>query len=240
MNLKEEIIDELKAHDKTIEDIDYICKFDYYEGEYVELDKELFLEMADTLNYREMNEEPEIDESLIIMLKGGTEFLIRQLLNGYYGCFRYMKIPSTRPKNKEENLTIIHSSTGKKIGMIVNLKEEIIRGLEDIGKNIDDIDFISVYDTDKEQYVSLDIEEFFKIADKTNYNNMYGTEEINLDILIMFKGGTHWLERREYDGSEWFQERKVYKPSIKATNLESLGCFFNEVNKNLKYKEIIE
>ena len=58
MNLKKEIIDELKAHDKTIEDIDYICKFDYYKGEYVELDKELFLEMADTLNYREMNEEP--------------------------------------------------------------------------------------------------------------------------------------------------------------------------------------
>ena len=238
MNLKEEIIDELKAHDKTIEDIDYICKFDYYEGEYVELDKELFLEMADTLNYREMNEEPKIDESLIIMLKGGTEFLIRQLLNDYYGCFKYMKIPSTKPKNKEENLTIIHSSTGKEIGMIVNLKEEIICDLEHIGKNINDIDFISVYD--KEQYVSLDIEEFFKIADKTNYNNMYGPAEINLDILIMFKGGTHWLERREYDGSEWFQERKVYKPSIKATNLESLGCFFNEVNKNLKYKEIIE
>ena len=135
--------------------------------------------MANTLNYREMNEEPEIDESLIIMLKGGTEFLIRQLLNGYYGCFRYMEIPSTRPKNKEENLTIIHSSTGKEIGMIVNLKEEIIRDLEHIGKNINDIDFISVYDLDKEQYVSLDIEEFFKIADKTNYNNMYGTEEIN-------------------------------------------------------------
>lgn len=59
----------------------------------------------------------------------------------------------------------------------MNLKEEIIRGLEYIGKNIDDIDFISVYDTDKEQYVGLDIEEFFKIADKTNYNNI---EEINL------------------------------------------------------------
>ena len=51
-------------------------------------------------------------------------------------------------------------------------------------------------------------EEFEKLAD-FDYDDGYGWIEIRLDLVVVGKGW--WLERYEYDGSEWW----VYKEQPK-------------------------
>lgn len=68
--------------------------------------------------------------------------------------------------------------------------------------------------------VLIDADEFWAVADKTVYDDGYGVTEIPLDIVIMFSDGT-WLERREYDGSEWWAWRSISKP-VKQMKLATL------------------
>ena len=49
-------------------------------------------------------------------------------------------------------------------------------------------------------------EDFAKLADK-EYDEGFGCAEVE-DIVIIFKNGT-WLERHEYDGSEWWEYKKT-------------------------------
>ena len=51
-------------------------------------------------------------------------------------------------------------------------------------------------------------EEFEKLAD-FEYDDGYGLNKIRLDLVVVGKGW--WLERDEYDGSEWW----VYKEQPK-------------------------
>ena len=55
-------------------------------------------------------------------------------------------------------------------------------------------------------------EEFEKLAD-FEYDDGYGLNEIRLDLVVVGKGW--WLERYEYDGSEWW----VYKKQPKLLKL---------------------
>jgi hypothetical protein len=43
--------------------------------------------------------------------------------------------------------------------------------------------------------------DFKTIAQNTNYNAGYGSQEIASDLVVVFRDGS-WLERDEYDGSE--------------------------------------
>ena len=54
--------------------------------------------------------------------------------------------------------------------------------------------------------------EFEKMAD-FDYDNGYGAAEISTDLVVVGKGW--WLERYEYDGSEWW----VYKEHPKILKL---------------------
>ena len=47
-------------------------------------------------------------------------------------------------------------------------------------------------------------EAFAKAARGLFYDNGYGSQEVLPSLRIAFKDGT-WLERREYDGSEWWE-----------------------------------
>lgn len=48
--------------------------------------------------------------------------------------------------------------------------------------------------------------EFLEALDSMDYDNGYGSQ--HLFGTIVFKDGT-WLERGEYDGSEWWEHRKL-------------------------------
>ena len=40
------------------------------------------------------------------------------------------------------------------------------------------------------------------------YDAGYGTQHVAADLIIMFQDNT-WLERKEYDGSEWWEHRQA-------------------------------
>lgn len=48
---------------------------------------------------------------------------------------------------------------------------------------------------------------FASIALDTDYDAGYGIEMINLDFMVV--GEDFWLERHEYDGSEWWEYKAM-------------------------------
>lgn len=63
---------------------------------------------------------------------------------------------------------------------------------------------------DGEQQVSLPIEWFLQQAKRIDYDPSFGGEVINRSLKIVFADGS-WLERHEYDGSEWFEHKILPK-----------------------------
>lgn len=51
-------------------------------------------------------------------------------------------------------------------------------------------------------------EEFVKLADR-EYDNGYGGTEVAEDLVVV--GKNWWLERHEYDGSEWWEHKTMPK-----------------------------
>lgn len=92
--------------------------------------------------------------------------------------------------------------------MMINYGQETTKALANRGYTVFDIDWIGTHD------FTISVEEFFKAAYNTNYNNSYGCVATPMDIVIVMKDG-NWFERSEYDGSEWWAYKRVYtKPMI--------------------------
>lgn len=92
----------------------------------------------------------------------------------------------------------------------INFKEETINAIINNGKSIEDVMFVR---TDRAQCT---FNEFLILIDNYEYNNGFGREYINLSLVIV--GRDWWLERHEYDGSEWW-EFKQMPTSIKTTGV---------------------
>lgn len=104
----------------------------------------------------------------------------------------------------------------------MNLLKETIAKLADFGLTPADV----VWCGNSEGWFTW--EDFEKVAD-VNYDAGYGGNEIAIDLIIAGKGW--WLERAEYDGSEWWSLKKqLKKPSKKRvpTSVE-----------NIEYKDTI-
>jgi len=80
---------------------------------------------------------------------------------------------------------------------MVNLLQETIKVLSYYDKTLEDIEYVQL---DDEYCLSGD---FVKLAETINYDAGYGLAYINQNLLII--GNNWWLERREYDGSEWWE-----------------------------------
>lgn len=101
--------------------------------------------------------------------------------------------------------------------MLKNLWEETIDTLKDYSLTWDDVEYVIL----DEQNCCITKENFEEVARKTNYDSGYGAAEIRTDLMIV--GWNWWLERREYDDSEWWELQT--KPNIpnnfrKITNLK--------------------
>ena len=77
----------------------------------------------------------------------------------------------------------------------MNLKEETLEVLDIHGKRKEDVKYVCGED------FQISLEQFWKLAD-TEYNNFYGAPEIATDLTLI--GDEFWMERGEYDGSEWW------------------------------------
>lgn len=98
----------------------------------------------------------------------------------------------------------------------MNLFEETDRKIHEVaGKTWGDITWIGIsdktemWDDATNSYIPIpacefDIWEFIEVANTIEYDAGYGTQEINKHLVIVFEDGS-WLERAEYDGSEWWE-----------------------------------
>ena len=79
---------------------------------------------------------------------------------------------------------------------MTNLLQETERVLKNHNKTFNDIKWISI----EGELIPIDL---FRIQADKSYDSGYGCAEVNESLLIV--GDGWWLERREYDGSEWWE-----------------------------------
>lgn len=92
-----------------------------------------------------------------------------------------------------------------------NLLQETLKKLEKNGKSLEDV--IWVGDTKKKTTWSN-----FESISNFQYDNGYGGNEIASSILVV--GKDWWLERGEYDGSEWWDFKEY--PSCESASFTKL------------------
>ena len=95
----------------------------------------------------------------------------------------------------------------------MNLLKETIEILEENKKTFEDIEWIGT----KNHFI--DVERFKKIAD-TEYDDGYGSPQVAQNLIIV--GNNWWLERHEYDGSEWWEYKEIYKKPSNELDLKAL------------------
>ena len=87
----------------------------------------------------------------------------------------------------------------------MTLLQETIRVLDENGKKPQDVLWVGINDC---HFTWAD---FVNLAD-VEYDDGFGAVEVREDLLIV--GTNWWLERREYDGSEWWAfKTRPEKPS---------------------------
>lgn len=80
----------------------------------------------------------------------------------------------------------------------MTLLEETIATIAQHRKSIDDIKFIGSVDSGH----SCTWDEFTELANQ-EYDHGFGSQEVATDLVIIFSDDSY-LERYEYDGSEWW------------------------------------
>jgi len=94
----------------------------------------------------------------------------------------------------------------------MSLLEETINILKEENKTPDDILWCG-----SKTFGYFTWNDFERIAD-TQYDSGYGGQEVATDLLIV--GKNFWLERHEYDGSEWWEyKEQPTKPDNKINLL---------------------
>lgn len=103
---------------------------------------------------------------------------------------------------------------------IVNLLAETKKNMEVFGLDENDIIYIGTNPNSREPHYSCSWEKFTEIAD-FEYNTGYGAQEIAKDLVIIFRDGT-FMNRGEYDGSEWWDVHLTFVLPEKTLPLEKL------------------
>ena len=80
---------------------------------------------------------------------------------------------------------------------LTNLWEETIEELSKHDLTWDDVDYVG-----GNSFI-ITKKNFEEVAKKTNYDDGFGGQEVAEDLKICGYGW--WLERNEYDGSEWWE-----------------------------------
>ena len=95
----------------------------------------------------------------------------------------------------------------------MNLLKETIEKLKDNNKDPKDVLWVG-----NDEY-RCTWEEFSLLANRT-YDCGYGGQEVARDIKIVGLG--FWLERHEYDGSEWWEFKEVPKKNCQTKKINEI------------------
>lgn len=82
----------------------------------------------------------------------------------------------------------------------MNLLTETKRVLFNRSKSLDDVVWIGCDE------FRISLEQFEKLAN-VEYDDGFGGQEVAKDLIVV--GKDFWLERHEYDGSEWWEYKEV-------------------------------
>jgi hypothetical protein len=112
----------------------------------------------------------------------------------------------------------------------LTLLEETIDILKTNKRKVTDIKWVGSSDGK----FAISWNKFIEIAN-FKYNNGYGSEEIIKDLVVV--GKDFWLERHEYDGSEWWEYKSIpirTKNAKKFTKVrtEQYESTIEELNKD--------
>ena len=84
---------------------------------------------------------------------------------------------------------------------MTNLYEETAKVLLRYGKSMSDVVFVSGNGHE------IPLDNFIETAKSYDYDNGFGGEEVPIDLLVV--GKDWWIERHEYDGSEWWEYKTL-------------------------------
>ena len=89
-----------------------------------------------------------------------------------------------------------------------NLQEETLEAIRGSGKNIEDIAYCNIYYSywRNKDSINICVDTFDIDSLNLKYDAGYGSQEIF--GFIVFTDNS-WLQRREYDGSEWWEYFKT-------------------------------
>jgi len=101
-----------------------------------------------------------------------------------------------------------------------NLLKETLEVLWEHGKKPEDVKWCG-----KPEYGWCTWDEFCSVAKDIEYDSGYGTAMIAENLLIV--GEDWWLERREYDGAEWWVFKTLpVKPKVHRVPMQVLKTLF--------------
>lgn len=92
---------------------------------------------------------------------------------------------------------------------VVDLFTSVVDALEYFNKSTEDVVWVGINREGNE--LACTLEHFKEISQGISYYTGYGTEEINLDLIVV--GNDFWLERWSYDGSEGWEFKQM--PSLR-------------------------
>lgn len=96
--------------------------------------------------------------------------------------------------------------------MRTNLLEETKATLAEYNLELKDVNWVGI------GLYRIPWEVFRLVADQF-YDNGYGSAEVNENLIVC--GDDWWLERHEYDGSEWWEYKKMpIKPGLELERPE--------------------
>ena len=94
-----------------------------------------------------------------------------------------------------------------------NLMKQTLEILEENSKKESDVKWVGTT-THKTTW------ENFKTNADTEYDSGFGSPKVAQDLIIV--GDNWWLERGEYDGSEWWEYKELPKEPLEYINLIAL------------------
>lgn len=103
----------------------------------------------------------------------------------------------------------------------MNLLKETKEILKEHGRTVKDI--IAVQGND----FGILVDTFLKLAN-TEYDDGFGSPKVAEDLLVI--GKDFWLERHEYDGSEWWEYKSIPKIFVNIMHIDALTvnqCLFD-------------
>jgi len=105
---------------------------------------------------------------------------------------------------------------------MTNLYVETIHAITRAGFTLDDIAYIGTDPSASGPHYSCSWKKFKTLANR-EYDSGWGSAKVAYDLVIIFKNGD-WLERGEYDGSEWWELKRVLKVPAKTKSAAEIFC----------------